>query len=185
MRQHVRLNRVSLPDETTIAHGAKFTCVIDRGGLNRTGKIYDEEGKICWQYGPRTNPDGRRWGNPLNKPDFVFTNTDGQIEIVIRRVSFIPSVFQITDQEQSIGQIALRSILGIKYRILLDGHPSSTFRLPLFTLRFWGDTDLGPSIWVLVGPSKMQWSVLLNPGTMVRELVASLAFIHTQWWNYS
>ncbi|MCX7388411.1 MAG: hypothetical protein NTX48_17235 [Planctomycetales bacterium] len=100
-------------------------------------------------------------------------------------MSFVPSVFQILDQDNSIGQIALRSILGIKYRILLDGHASSTFRLPLFTVRFWGDTDMGPSIWVVVGPSKMQWSVLLEPGTMDRELVASLAFIHNQWWNYS
>ena len=139
----MRSNRISPPDETTIAHGAKFACVIDRGGLNRTGKIYDEEGKICWQYGTRTNPDGRRLGNPLNKPDFVFTNTDGQSEIVIRRVSFIPSVFQITDQDKSIGQIALPSILGIKYRILLDGHPSYTFRLAAVHTSILGRYGLG------------------------------------------
>ncbi len=184
-RQPVRSNRILPSEETIISRGSKFVCVIDGGGLNRTGKIYNDEGKICWQYGTRTNPDGRRWGNPLNKPDFVVTNTDGKAEIVIRRVSFLPSVFQIMDQDHSIGQIALRNILGIKYRIRIDGQASSTFRLPLFTVRFWGDTDTGPSIWVAVGLSKMQWSVLLKPGTMDRKLIASLAFIHNQWWNYS
>jgi hypothetical protein len=173
------------PDETIITQGAKFASVIDRGGRNDSGKIYDEKGRICWQYETRTNPDGRRWGNPLNKPDFVFANTDGQSEIIIRRVSFVPSVFQILDQDKLIGRIALRSVLGLKYQILLDGCASSTFRLPLFTVRFWGDTDMGPSIWVVVGPSKMQWNLLLKPGTMDRALVASLAFLHNQWWNYS
>ncbi len=87
------------------------------------------------------------------------------------------------DHDHLIGQIALRSVLGIKYRILLKGHPSTTFRLPLFTRQFWGDTNLGPSIWVVVGPLTMQWNVLLQPRTLDRGLVASIAFIHNRWWS--
>lgn len=181
----MRSNRIVPPDESCIAHGAKFACVIDHGGLNRTGKIFDEDGRICWQYGTRANPDGRSFGNPLNKPDFVFTNTDQNAEISIRRLSFVPSVFHILDGTRTIGRIALQSVFGIKYQILLDGYAPFTFRLPLFTLGFWGDTDGDPSIWVMVGPSKMQWTMLLKPGTNIRELVVSLAFIHNQWWNYS
>jgi hypothetical protein len=173
------------PDEFCIEHGAKFVCTFDLDGRRNSGKIFDEHGEICWQYDSRRNPEGRSCRNPLNKPDFVFTNTDGYAEIVIRRVSFVPSVFQILDGNNAIGQIAMRSILGIKYQILLDGHAPSTFRLPLFTVRFWGDTDSGPSIWVEIGPSEMEWNMLLKPGTMDRELVASLAFIHSQRFNYS
>lgn len=181
----MRSNRVSPPDESCIAHGAKFACVIDRGGLNRTGKIFDEDGKICWHYAPRTNPGGRSWGNPLNKPDFVFTNTDQNSEIAIRRLSFVPSVFNVLDGTRVIGRIALDSFFGIKYRVLLDGYAVVTYRLPLFSLGFWGDTGGDPSIWVMVGPSKMQWNMLFKPGTDNSELVVSLAFIHNQWWNYS
>lgn len=173
------------PDENCIERGAKFVCVIDRDGRNRSGKIFDEHGSIRWQYDAVRNPEGRNWRNPLNKPDFVFTNPAGHAEILIRRMSFVPSVFQILEGTNSIGRVSLQGLLGIKYRILLDGYGTSTFRLPLFTVRFGGDTDNGPSIWVVVGPSKMQWNVLLKPGTNDRGLVVSLAFIHNQWWNYS
>jgi hypothetical protein len=181
----VGTNSISPPDESCIAHGDKFTCVIDRDRLNRTGTIFDENGRPCWHYGPRTNPEGRSWGNPLNKPDFVFTNTEQNAELTIRRRSFVPSVFHILDGTQETGQIELQSVVGIKYRILLGDHASFTFRLPLFTVSFWGDTDGAPNIWIMVGPSKMQWNILLKPGTNNRELVVSLAFIHNQWWNYS
>jgi hypothetical protein len=36
-------------------------------------------------------------------------------------------------------------------------------------------------IWVLVGPHKMQWNVLVHPTVDDVALVASLAFIHNQW----
>jgi hypothetical protein len=173
------------PDEFCIANGAKYVFRIDRGGLNRSGKIFDERGDVCWQYDVRRNPEGRTLRNPLNKPDFVFMDAPGQAELVIRRISLIPSRFQILDGSDSIGQITLRSLLGIKYAIKIDGFAPYTFRLPMFTLCFWGDMGTGPSIWVMVGPSKMQWNVLLKPGTNDRELVLALAFIHNQWWNYS
>ena len=184
-RNEVPWNRIMAPDEFCIANGAKYVCTIDREGRNRSGKVFDEHGDVRWQYDVRRNPEGRSLRNPFNKPDFVFTDAHGQAELVIRRLSFIPSIFQILDGNASIGRIALRSFLGIKYGINIDGSAPWTFRLPLFTVRFWGDTDTGPSIWVVVGPSKMQWNLLLNPGTKDRELVVALAFIHNQWWNYS
>jgi hypothetical protein len=173
------------PDESCLTHGAKYVCIIDRDFRNRSGKIFDEHGELRWQYDVRGNPEGRTWRNPLNKPDVVFVDADSRAELVIRRVSFIPSIFEILDGNGSIGRITLRNVLGIKYRIQIDGCAPWTFRLPLFTVRFWGDTNNGPSIWVVVGPSKMQWNVLLKPGTRHRELVVALAFIHNQWWNYS
>lgn len=177
--------RSTSPDEFCLTYGRKFVCTIDRTFRQSSGTVFDEHGEICWQYNASRNPRGRSWQNPLNKPDFVFTNTDGHRTLTIRRVSFIPSVFQILDGGDSIGQIALSNILGTQYEIRLDECAAITFRLPLFTLRFWGDSEAGQIVWVQVGPSKMQWNVLLKPGTNDRELVASLAFIHNQWWNFS
>lgn len=176
--------RIIPPDEHSIEHGAKYVCVIDRDGRSRGGKIYDENGDVRWQYDWRRNPEGLSWRNPLNKPGFVVTNPDGQVEIVIRRASFFPSTFRILEGNNSIGRITLPNVLGIKYRILLDGFPGATFRVPLFTRQFWGDTEGDASIWVVVGPSTMEWNVLLKPGTNDLGIVATIAFIHTQWCRF-
>jgi hypothetical protein len=100
-------------------------------------------------------------------------------------VSFIPSFFDIMEKDDVIGRIGMRSILRIKYSIEINGAGSWTFRLPLFTVRFRGDSQTGTDIWVLVGPSKMEWNILLRCGVGDRHLVAALAFIHNEWWNYS
>ena len=181
----MRWDRILAPDEFSIAHGAIYVCIIGRDFRNRSGKVFDEHGDLRWDYNVRPNPEGRTWRNPLNKPDFVFTDAHGKAELLIRRMSFIPSIFQIFDGKASVGRIALRNVLGIKYGINIDECASCTFRLPLFTVRFYGGTDAGPSVWVVVGPSKMQWNVLVKPGTNDREIVVALAFIHNQWWNYS
>jgi hypothetical protein len=56
--------------------------------------------------------------------------------------------------------------------------------MPLFTVRFWGESRSGAEIWVVVGPSKMEWTILIKPGVNDRLLVPALAFIHNEWWNY-
>jgi hypothetical protein len=83
------------PDPECVARGAKYFCQIDRGDRNRSGKIYDEQGVLRWRYGVRSNPSRHEQGNPFNKPAFVIADADGQAESVIRRVSFIPSFFDI------------------------------------------------------------------------------------------
>jgi len=53
-----------------------------------------------------------------------------------------------------------------------------------FTIRFFGDSRSGPEIWVAVGPSKMEWRVLIKRDTREWPLLAALAFIHVEAWNY-
>jgi hypothetical protein len=173
------------PNEECVARGAKYFCQIDRRGLNRSGKIYDEQRVLRWRYDVRDNPPGRLRGNPFNKPQFVFADADGSAESVIRRVSFVPSSFEIRDKDTFVGRIRMRSLVRIKYSIELDQAGSWTFRLPLFTVRFRGDSETGTDIWVIVGPSKMEWNILIRPGIGNRHLVTALAFIHNEWWNYS
>ena len=56
--------------------------------------------------------------------------------------------------------------------------------MPLFTIRFFGDSRSGPEICVAVGPSKMEWRVLIKRDTSEWPLLAALAFIHVEAWNY-
>jgi len=86
---------------------------------------------------------------------------------------------------QVVGRIRMVSMLRIKYAIDADAVGSWTFRMPLFTVRFHGASDAGTDAWVIVGPSKMEWNILIRPGVIDRSLVAALAFIHNEWWNYS
>ena len=89
------------------------------------------------------------------------------------------------DGDNVIGRIRMSSLLRNKYAIDINGVNSWTFQMPLFTVRFRGDSNTGTDIWVVVGPSKMEWNILIRPGISDRQLVAALAFIHNEWWNYS
>jgi len=57
--------------------------------------------------------------------------------------------------------------------------------MPLFTIFFHGESDNRTSIWVAVGPSKKEWSILIRPGVNDRHLVPALAFIHNESWHYA
>jgi hypothetical protein len=179
------------PNEECIARGTKRFCQIDRTVAirnlwlrPRSGTVYDELGMIRWRYAFRRNPSGWGSGNPFNKPDFVIADPDAKDEVIIRRVSFIPPVFSIRQAERSIGRIRMRSWFN-KYSIEIEGEGSWVFRMPLFSTRFYGVSSAGPEIWVVVGPSKMEWNILLKPGVKEWPLLAALAFIHDECWHYA
>ncbi len=175
--------RAVAPDEECLARGTKFRCQIDRAADGHDGAVQDEHGIIRWRYGIRRNAAGRSPGDPFNKPDFVIAQPDARDEVIIRRASFIPSVFNIIEAGRVIGRIRMCSIFRNKYAIDIDGVDSWTFRMPLFTVRFFADSSAGREIWVAVGPSKMEWNILIKAGAKEWPLLASLAFIHTEWWN--
>ena len=177
--------RAVAPDAECIAHGTKFRSQIDRGVDGHSGAVLDEKGTIRWRYGVRNDAFGRHPGNPFNKPDFVIAKPDAKDEVIIRRVSFIPSVFNIMEADKVIGTVRMRSMFRNKYAIDIDGVNSWTFRMPLFTVRFFGDSSAGVEIWIAVGPSKMEWNILIKGNAKEWPVLAALAFIHTEWWNYS
>jgi hypothetical protein len=173
------------PDDECVAHGAKYCCQINRGADDRSGTVLTEQGDVRCHYGIRANPSGRSLGNPLNKPDFVVTDGNGKAELIIRRESLFPSVFHILEANKHIGRIRTLSILRNKYMIEIEGENCWTFQMPLFTARFWGGSHTGAEMWVAVGPSMMEWNILIKPGVNDRHLLAALAFIHSEWWNFS
>jgi hypothetical protein len=149
-----------------------------------SGAVLDEHEVIRWRYRIRKSSSVRRLGNPFNKPDFVIADSDGRDEVVIRRASLIPPVFNIIEAGRIIGRVRMCSPFRNKYAIDIDRVNSWTFRMPLFTIRFFGDSSTGPEIWVVVGPSKMEWSVLIKSDAREWPLLAALAFIHVEVWNY-
>jgi hypothetical protein len=56
--------------------------------------------------------------------------------------------------------------------------------MPLFTVYFYGRLNDDTRVWVVVGPSKMQWNVLTESALDDVRLLAALAFVHNQWYNY-
>jgi len=176
--------RAIAPNEEWVASGTKLPCQIDRGAAGRSGTVRDEKGVIRWRYAFRKNASGRGSWNPFNKPDFVIAEPEAKDEVIIRRVSFIPPVFNIIDASTIIGGIRMCSMFRNKYSISVHGVNSWTFHMPLFTIRFYGVSSAGAEIWIVVGPSKMDWNILIRAGVKERPLVAALAFIHNEWWHY-
>ena len=170
----VSCNRIKVvtPDKECLAQGASTICQIERGDKGRNGVVRDEQGVIRWRYGTRENwPPGRWVENPFRKLDFVISaEGEPKDELVIRRISFLPSAFKIMEAGNTVGRIRMRSFLRIQYAIEIQGAESLTFRLSLFTVRFWGGSAGGAAVWALVGPSKMQWNVLIRPGLDARKL---------------
>jgi hypothetical protein len=180
------MTRYPTPDEELVKQGQQVFFAIDRKSPQHSaGDILNGEGTRLWRYRRSGNRPPLSAGNPFGKPDFVVSDASDREVCVIRRQSFLPSRFLILESERPVGSISLGSILRNRYRIAIHGAKTWTFRLTLFTVFFWGDADGDPSIWVRVGPSKMEWSVLLKPGVVATPLTFALAFIHNEWWNYS
>ena len=139
---------------------------------------------MLWRFSVRKNPFGHTFRNPFAKWDFIVADRDGVNEVVIRRVSFIPPAFSIRKENSVIGGIKMQSVFRNKYLIWLDGVNSWTFQMPLFTIHFFGRSSTEPEIWVAVGPSKMEWSILIKAGVKAWPLLAALSFIHNEWWHY-
>jgi hypothetical protein len=173
-----------MPDDACIADGTKLISQVHRGG-GHDGEVRDEQGNLRWRYATRPNHSGLWLGNPLRKPDFVLAEANAKEETIIRRVSFIPSTSDIVEKGGVIGTIRMLSIFRNQYSISIGGVNSWSFRMPLFTVLFFGKSAAGFEIWVRVGPSEREWNILIKPGIAQRCIVAALAFIHNERYFYS
>jgi hypothetical protein len=173
------------PDKDCIEHGEKLFCLIHRGASSRDGEVRDEQGTVRWRFGIRANPSNWGLGNPLKKPDFVLSEPDQKNETIIRRASFVPSVFKILEAGELIGTVRMQSVFLNQYSISIVGVDTWTFRMPLYTIFFFGESRAGCEIWVRVGPSEKEWNLLIKAGVTRRPLVAALAFIHNERYFHS
>jgi|SRR5579872_1191346 len=168
------------PDDLCIEKGTKLLCEIYKGYSRRDGEMRDEVNQSRWQFRRNKATFRSLLRHPLKRPDFVATEQDNKDEVVIRRGSLIPSVFNIIERGRTVGTIRMVSMLRNKYSISIDGGKTWTFRMPLFTILFFGESKEAAEIWVRVGPSERHWNILIRPGVVQRPLVAALAFIHNE-----
>ena len=174
-------SQMTAPDEDAIANGAKHCCVIDLENRSRTGKVLNDDGDVEWRYEQTPNPLKYSLRNPFNKPDFVVTDLDGQRSVRIRRMSLIPSCYDMLEGDDVVGQISLQSVLLNKYAFTIAGLAPCIFRMPLYTSNFHGEFNHETGVWAVVGPSKRQWNVLIRPEMSDVRLLSALAFVHNQW----
>jgi hypothetical protein len=179
----VRL-RFTAPDDAQVQRGNQYIFDIENTPETR-GVILAKPGITRWRY--ETQPK-RSVYSPLNllrKPDFVLSDPQGKEILRVVRETRFPPRFKIVERGQTVGNVALRSILRNKYSIQFDGGPRWLFRMTLFTVYFPGVSSAGTRVWVRVGPSKRQWNLLVEPEADSVYLLAGLAFIHREWWCYS
>lgn len=177
--------RPPTPDE--IERGASYRSLL-AWELSFPGRIVAKSGEdaiLRWHC--RTVPDRSPY-SPLNlirNPDFVLLDHEERESLRIRRYSRIPPRFNLIQNGDATGTIGLRSIFLNKYAINLKDGPTWTFRMPTFTNCFYAVSSSNSHVWVVMGPSKLDWTLLAEPATDDVRLLAALAFIHRRWWCYS
>ena len=172
------------PSDDTIATGTQYICLIDLADTS-PGEIFGDPGVVRWRHTTRHPGTVAFFTRHFKAPDFVITDTDGNERMRIRRSGRLPSRFEMFEDGQVVGLITMRSVLRNSYTIDFKAGQSWTFRMPLFTIYFHGESKGGAKVWVRVGPPKRQWNILVEAGVDSVRLVYGLAFIHRQWWCYS
>lgn len=137
-----------------------------------------------WHYQTEPCRSAYSFLNLFRRPDFVLLDHDEKEVLRIRRRTRFPPRSDILQNGEVVGTIRLRSVLLNRYSLVLKAGPTWTFRMPLFTIRFYGESSANSRVRVLMGP-KVQWMLHLSAGADDVRLVAGLAFIHRQWWCYS
>ena len=172
------------PDADELERGAKFVLKLGFES-DHPGVIEDPLGVVRWRYETQPRRSAYSLANLFRKPDFVLGSPEGREVLRIRRVSRHPPTFAMQGKGLVLATLVRRSILRNKYVLQFKEGQAWTFRMPLFTTSFWGESAPGRRLWVEMGPSTLQWNVLFQPGGESVELLGGLAFIHRDWLCYS
>lgn len=144
------------------------------------GEIFNALGELVWRYAP---PPG--WLNffngPLRGPDLVLRAPDGRERLSIHRERTFPQGrFEIVGNDGStLGWIESMSILSAFYAARFETGVSWMIRLPAFTADFEGRSNGGAAARIHL-ESELVWDVLIDEGHDGPELLASLAFVHSE-----
>jgi len=170
-------NAEDAPSTEESAEGARYR--FRNVGAGR-GEVLGPAGELLWRYGPPPN-----WLNvfngPLRGPDLVLFSAGGNERLSIHRERTFPQArFELIGVDGStLGLIERMSILSTYYTAKFETGNSWIFRLPAFTTDFEGRSDGGAFARIHL-ESEPVWDVLVDEGNDSPELIASLAFIHSE-----
>ena len=133
------------------------------------GGIYRLDGTKIWEY--------------QTKNDFVLTNLESAQSVAIRRKSLFSASFEMSCEGKLVAEISMTTALRNKYEVKISSSETWTAWMPLFTIYFGAASAVGENLWIKVGPSKRQWTVLFKDGSDSPELLCALTFIHWRWWR--
>lgn len=178
--------RITPPSEEVIERGVKFSTGISHHPAAPVCFVPESAGAgFDGTLGPDPSRSAHSPVNLLRKPDVVLRDATWSEVLRIVRRSRWPARFELLQAGRVVGSVERKGLFRNRYVIGLAGGSTWVFRMPLFTICFWGVSERGERLWVQVGPSKQQWNFLLEPGADDLRLIGALAFIHREWWCYS
>ncbi|MCK5361851.1 MAG: hypothetical protein KAR22_02725 [Gammaproteobacteria bacterium] len=141
-----------------------------------------KEGRVVFRFRnepqPKTLP-GLLYGL-VRLPEFVVYDPDGKEVVRIRRTHRFPrSIFEMRDGKELRATIVRRHPLFSSYDIRLAGGPDWRFKLPLFTIDFFGESSIGGRVEALQHRHN-HTPRLVDTNHDSPYLIHALAFIHRE-----
>ena len=138
-----------------------------------------KEGRVVFRFRSEPQPKILMYGL-VRLPEFVVYDPDGKEVVRIRRTCRFPRpIFEMRDGKELRATIVRRHPLFSSYDIRLAGGPGWRFKLPLFTIDFFGESPIGGRLLVRQD-SHNQWFTVVDPNHDSPYLIHALAFIHRE-----
>ncbi len=138
-----------------------------------------EEGRVVFRFRNEPQPKILMYGL-VRLPEFVVCDPDGKEVVRIRRTRRFPrSIFEMRDGKELRATIVRRHPLFSSYDIRLAGGPDWRFKLPLFTIDFFGESSIGGRL-LARQDSHNQWFMVVDTNHDSPYLIHALAFIHRE-----
>ncbi len=148
------------------------------------GDIYSfeegrEEGHVVFRF--RNEPQRKTLMYGLVRlPELVVYDPDGKEVVRIRRTRRFPrATFEMRDRKELRATIVRRHPLFLSYDIRLAGGPDWRFKLPLFTVDFFGESSIGGRL-LASQHRHYQWFMVVDTNHDSPYLIDALAFIHRE-----
>jgi len=141
-----------------------------------------KEGRVVFRFRnepqPKTLP-GLLYGL-VRLPEFVIYDPDGKEVVRIRRTRRFPrAIFEMRDGKELRATIVRRHPLLSSYDIRLAGGPDWRFKLPLFTIDFFGESSIGGKL-LARADTHNQWFMVVDTNHDSPYLIYALLFIHRE-----
>src|SRR5487761_1092453 len=151
------------PGPEDVKRGVPYALLL-HGVVNEVpASIFDapDTAEPRWHF--TTRPRRSPWSilNLRRKPELLMLDREEREVLRIRRRRRIPPCFDLIEKGQHVGTIRLRSVLRNRYTLTMNGGPTWTFRMPLFTVLFYGESSIGTRLWVLMA-HKTEWHLLIQ-----------------------